>query len=79
MKESGANEEPGPSAQVPATAATKGKGRAAKRKKVVEADVTTFKPWEGEVTPLDIIPLAYLAPGGSHVVVLCPRSTLGGS
>lgn len=42
-----------------------------------EADVSSFKTWEGEVIPLNASPLAYLAPRSSHVVVLLPGFGLG--
>ena len=49
----------------------KGK-RTLKKKK--DTDVSSFRNWKGEVIPLDVSPLAYLAPGSSQVVVLLPGS-----
>ena len=52
----------------------KGK-RSLKKKK--DIDVSSVRNWEGEVIPLEASPLAYLALGSSHVVVLHPGSALG--
>ena len=41
-------------------------------KKKKDTDVFSFRNWEGEVIPLDVSPLAYLAAGSSQVVVLLP-------
>lgn len=39
--------------------------------------MSSFQTWECEVIPLYASPLAYRAPGSTHVVVLLPSSALG--